>query len=30
MVALVYLLITLLLSKGVSIMESRLNYYVRD
>ncbi|MDD4732187.1 MAG: amino acid ABC transporter permease [Desulfovibrio sp.] len=30
MVALVYLLITLILSKGVSIMESRLNYYVQD
>ncbi|WP_022661394.1 amino acid ABC transporter permease [Paucidesulfovibrio longus] len=30
MVALVYLIITLILSKGVSYMESRLNYYVRD
>lgn len=30
MVALVYLIITLILSKGVSHMESRLNYYVRD
>ncbi len=29
MVALIYLLITLFLSKGVSIMESRLNYYDR-
>jgi polar amino acid transport system permease protein len=29
-VALVYLIITLVLSKGVSKMESRLNYYVRD
>lgn len=29
MIALVYLLITLLLSKGVSIMEARLNYYDR-
>ncbi|MEW5773010.1 MAG: amino acid ABC transporter permease [Thermodesulfobacteriota bacterium] len=30
MVALIYLVITLILSKGVSAMESRLNYYVRD
>ncbi|MFV0421223.1 amino acid ABC transporter permease [Oleidesulfovibrio sp.] len=30
MVALIYLVITLLLSKGVSIMEARLNYYDRD
>ncbi|SKA87566.1 amino acid ABC transporter membrane protein, PAAT family (TC 3.A.1.3.-) [Paucidesulfovibrio gracilis DSM 16080] len=30
MVALVYLLITLILSKAVSHMESRLNYYVQD
>ncbi|MCL1915869.1 MAG: amino acid ABC transporter permease [Desulfovibrionaceae bacterium] len=29
MVALVYLVITLLLSKGVSLMEARLNYYDR-
>lgn len=29
-IALVYLLITLLLSKSVSIMEGRLNYYDRD
>lgn len=29
-VALVYLIITLLLSKGVSIMEGRLNYYDRN
>lgn len=29
MVALVYLFITLILSKGVSIMEARLNYYDR-
>lgn len=29
LVALVYLIITLLLSKGVSIMEARLNYYDR-
>lgn len=29
-VALVYLIITLVLSKGVSRMEARLNYYVRD
>lgn len=29
-IALVYLLITLLLSKGVSTMEGRLNYYDRD
>ena len=29
MVALVYLIITLLLSKGVSAMEARLNYYER-
>ncbi|MDR2502792.1 MAG: amino acid ABC transporter permease [Deltaproteobacteria bacterium] len=29
MVALLYLLITLLLSKGVSLMEARLNYYGR-
>ena len=27
MVALIYLVITLLLSKGVSIMENKLNYY---
>jgi len=30
MVALIYLMITLILSKGVSAMEARLNYYVRD
>ncbi|XPV77210.1 MAG: amino acid ABC transporter permease [Desulfovibrio sp.] len=30
MIALVYLVITLILSKGVSIMEQRLNYYDRD
>jgi polar amino acid transport system permease protein len=30
MVALIYLVITLLLSKAVSIMEARLNYYDRD
>ena len=30
MVALVYLVITLFLSKGVSKMEQRLNYYERD
>ncbi len=30
MVALVYLFITLLLSKGVSLMENKLNYYDRD
>ncbi|HKK33814.1 MAG TPA: amino acid ABC transporter permease [Desulfomicrobiaceae bacterium] len=30
MVALVYLIITLILSKGVSKMEQRLNYYERD
>ena len=30
MVALVYLVITLILSKGVSNMEQRLNYYERD
>ena len=30
MVALIYLIITLVLSKGVSAMEARLNYYVRD
>lgn len=29
-IALVYLIITLLLSKGVSLMEGRLNYYERD
>lgn len=29
MIALIYLLITLMLSKGVSIMEARLNYYDR-
>ena len=27
MIAIIYLLITLLLSKGVSIMEKKLNYY---
>lgn len=30
MVALIYLVITLILSKGVSTMENRLNYYDRD
>ena len=30
MVALVYLVITLFLSKAVSKMEQRLNYYERD
>lgn len=30
LVALIYLIITLALSKGMSIMEARLNYYVRD
>ena len=29
-IALVYLIITLLLSKGVSMMEGRLTYYDRD
>lgn len=29
-IALIYLIITLLLSKGVSVMEGRLNYYDRD
>ncbi|MDO9082125.1 MAG: amino acid ABC transporter permease, partial [Humidesulfovibrio sp.] len=30
MVALIYLVITLILSKGVSIMEARLSHYARQ
>jgi len=30
MIALIYLVITLILSKGVSHMEQRLDYYARD